>query len=509
MDKRLITQTALVFAEDDVRQPSKHGITTGDKAIGGYDVKSSLKNETAYQRLITNDLGQLLQGKTTLLVSDKSNQAALPSRQNGSVVSRERTVLPLNKNDVTTAETRIGLSSNSAPKESRVSKPNATTRAVSTVIKAQRVKQAVSNNLDSPTEIGALASRFAGQAIRSKIDQQLAKLGAKVISHLLPIAAPLVLVIILMMVALTGGLDVKSNRLATLDENAGIIADFLLDKGVPPLQVAAILGNLYAESSWNFGAIEADPGRAGYIPEGIGVYQLTSSGRKNGYLNYCASIGVEWPDPYAQLNYLWAEMTGRGTAIGYAYQRGLPWDYAHFLTIADLDEATKYFCDYFLSPDTRYSHYETVRLPQAELCLSYLLDSRYHDMPATDDQLRVVYQAKQHDLFGCTSGQCLKWAATCYARAGLPTFSCSCAFEAAVRWGTYTDINQIIPGAMVFASYGFVAGVWCRTCNHDAGHVAIYIGDGMVAENRAGVYRQTRLTDWVAIYGFSGWGIYR
>jgi len=296
-----------------------------------------------------------------------------------------------------------------------------------------------------------------------------------------------------------------------LDKNAAIIAEFLYSKGMQSLQIAAILGNLYQESSWNFDSVEGGGYDLlpGYIPTGIGICQWSNPGgiseRRDILEAYAASLGKQWQDPTVQLEFLYSEMSGQGEAMSHAYQRGNYWNWDYFNSLGDLEEAVKHFCTYFLSPHPLYARLE-VRTQVAWEVYLKLISGIRGEIPATGVTAEIVRCASSGDLYGCGERQCLRWVAEVYDAAGWKSMPCSCAREAGWKWGTNKSADNIVSGAMIFAGENNAVGVRCG--NHDAGHVCIYIGGGMVAENRSGVYRQTPLDEWISIYGFGGWGFY-
>lgn len=114
------------------------------------------------------------------------------------------------------------------------------------------------------------------------------------------------------------------------EENAKLIRQFLLNKGLNEYAVAGLLGNLYSESRLRPNNLQnsyetklglsddeytakVDSGaykdfntdRAGY-----GLCQWTSSGRKTSLYNHIKAAGHSIGDIYGQLEYLWIELTG-------------------------------------------------------------------------------------------------------------------------------------------------------------------------------------------------------
>ena len=125
----------------------------------------------------------------------------------------------------------------------------------------------------------------------------------------------------------------------------------LRNEGFSEYAVAGVLGNIEAESGVNPKAIEKGSG------EGIGLIQW-SYGRKTALIKYAESKNAEWSDLNIQIEFLIAEMTGRG-ANGYATyqfinQRGYTekdWENAN-----SPEDAATAFCWTFERPNVMYAH---------------------------------------------------------------------------------------------------------------------------------------------------------
>ena len=107
---------------------------------------------------------------------------------------------------------------------------------------------------------------------------------------------------------LTQGFDEMSQVGGTsgIDGIPGQIYDFLLAKGVPPVGVAAILGNIQGESSFRPNAVN-----------GIGCSGLCQwyKGRFDNLKALAASKGTDWTDVNTQMEYLWSELDNKYTGV--------------------------------------------------------------------------------------------------------------------------------------------------------------------------------------------------
>ena len=78
------------------------------------------------------------------------------------------------------------------------------------------------------------------------------------------------------------------------------VASFFREKGLDDLQIAAIMGNMYAESGMNPGSEEG----GGTNANGIGLCQWTN-GRHTNLVNYAKSVGKSWTEVQVQLDFFW------------------------------------------------------------------------------------------------------------------------------------------------------------------------------------------------------------
>ena len=92
-----------------------------------------------------------------------------------------------------------------------------------------------------------------------------------------------------------------SSETSVLEGNERIVAEYLLDKGLDEVQVAAIIGNMYQESGVNPAAVNGASGAFG-LCQWLG-------GRLNGLRAFCDARGVPHTDISAQFDFFWDEFT--------------------------------------------------------------------------------------------------------------------------------------------------------------------------------------------------------
>lgn len=108
----------------------------------------------------------------------------------------------------------------------------------------------------------------------------------------------IILLIPLLLMIFGGG---ASSETSVLEGNERIVAEYLLDKGLDEVQVAAIIGNMYKESGVNPAAVNGASGAFG-LCQWLG-------GRLNGLRAFCDARGVPHTDISAQLDFFWDEFT--------------------------------------------------------------------------------------------------------------------------------------------------------------------------------------------------------
>ena len=99
------------------------------------------------------------------------------------------------------------------------------------------------------------------------------------------------------------------------------------------------------------------------------------------------------------------------------------------------------------------------------------------------------------------AGRCESWVCEVYKEADMPARGSCCA--ASSRDDLAKDSGDIPVGAMIYSGPDCRAGTICEICGKDPGHVAIYLGDGMVAGSQS-QYIMT-FDEFRVIFGYGGW----
>ena len=116
----------------------------------------------------------------------------------------------------------------------------------------------------------------------------------------------------------------------------------------------------------------------------------------------------------------------------------------------------------------------------------------------------VDHAANNQGIYPCTPDMCAQWVTGIYQAAGAPTIPYGNAID---MWNNYkntgnTSMENIPPGAIVCGrGYGSLGSIY--------GHVGIYLGNGMVANNR-GYFSVESLEEWCSwqtatCQGHTGW----
>ena len=110
------------------------------------------------------------------------------------------------------------------------------------------------------------------------------------------------------------------------------VYSFFLGKGLGAAQIAGLMGNIKAESSFNPGAVNSSSGASG-------LFQWLG-GRLQGLKDFAVSNGTEWTDIQTQLEYAWKEIEGDGWNGKEAQKH-------EFMQTGSAYEAAALFCNYW------------------------------------------------------------------------------------------------------------------------------------------------------------------
>lgn len=118
----------------------------------------------------------------------------------------------------------------------------------------------------------------------------------------LPIVIVFLLILLIpLFIGVIGGVNSLEEDAGALSGNEAVVAEYLLDKGLDEVQVAAIIGNMVQESGVNPAAVNRSSGAYG-LCQWLG-------GRQDALFALCDERGVPHSDINAQLDFFWEEFT--------------------------------------------------------------------------------------------------------------------------------------------------------------------------------------------------------
>lgn len=131
-------------------------------------------------------------------------------------------------------------------------------------------------------------------ALAGAVSSLATAIGGSTFGMLILAAVP----VLILLLALSGGS--ADQEVQGMNEVESQVASFFREKGLDDLQIAAIMGNMYAESGMNPGSEEG----GGTNANGIGLCQWTN-GRHTNLVNYAKSVGKSWTEVQVQLDFFW------------------------------------------------------------------------------------------------------------------------------------------------------------------------------------------------------------
>lgn len=319
--------------------------------------------------------------------------------------------------------------------------------------------------------------------------------------------------ILVLLLALSCG--AADQEVQGMNEVESQVASFLREKGLDDLQIAAIMGNMYAESGMNPGSEEG----GGTNANGIGLCQWTN-GRHTNLVNYAKSVGKSWTEVQVQLDFFWNHDSWGYWSRSYTIRSEHGPDGSEnrsldpvggtrvsgskraFLASTDLKDAVRQFC---------YG-WEGAGIPR--LKVRYEAADRYYELltnPSDGDgdhgggtgapqiagasarQQTVVNMAYATPSPG--QGWCAAWVTNVFRGAGVGYFGGN-ACDMCRSWCHSSNRNDLKVG-MIIAD---VSHPGTGSAGLTYGHVGIYIGNNKVMSNEGPITVKS-LDTFIRFYG--------
>lgn len=346
-------------------------------------------------------------------------------------------------------------------------------------------------------------------ALAGAVGSLVTAIGSSTFGMLILAAVP----VLILLLALSGGS--ADQEVQGMNEVESQVASFFREKGLDDLQIAAIMGNMYAESGMNPGSEEG----GGTNANGIGLCQWTN-GRHTNLVNYAKSIGKSWTEVQVQLDFFWDHDSWGYWSRSYTIRSEHGPDGSEnrsldpvggtrvsgskraFLASTDLKDAVRQFC---------YG-WEGAGIPR--LKVRYEAADRYYELltnPSDGDgdhgsgtgapqiagasarQQTVVNMAYATPSPG--QGWCAAWVTNVFRGAGVGYFGGN-ACDMCRSWCHSSNRNDLKVG-MIIAD---VSHPGTGSAGLTYGHVGIYIGNNRVMSNEGPITVKS-LDSFIRFYG--------
>lgn len=346
-------------------------------------------------------------------------------------------------------------------------------------------------------------------ALAGAVSSLVTAIGGSTFGILILAAVP----VLILLLALSGGS--ADQEVQGMNEVESQVASFFREKGLDDLQIAAIMGNMYAESGMNPGSEEG----GGTNANGIGLCQWTN-GRHTNLVNYAKSVGKSWTEVQVQLDFFWDHDSWGYWSRAYTIRSEHGPDGSEnrsldpvggtlvsgskraFLASTDLKDAVRQFC---------YG-WEGAGIPR--LKVRYEAADRYYELltnPSDGDgdhgggtgapqiagasarQQTVVNMAFATPSPG--QGWCAAWVTNVFSAAGVGYFGGN-ACDMCRSWCHSSNRSELKVG-MIIADVSH-PGTGAPGLTY--GHVGIYIGNNKVRSNEGPITVKS-LDSFIRFYG--------
>lgn len=341
-----------------------------------------------------------------------------------------------------------------------------------------------------------IMARNAASAAVATLVQLLGSL-VGILASTTSMLAPLILIMVIVTTIFAGGGLAKKDAPQGLTPVESQVYEFFSGKKLDDMRIAAIMGNMYAESRGfpsNLQHVDGDDNacpneeilalgqNAGGKAAGLWQWDM---GRRYRLAEYAQSIGRNWYEVEVQLDYFWDHDVWHGNWGSGSNTKGA------FFATDDLATAVRIFCRGWEVAGTEHLD---VRVDKAKEYLEKFTASK-NGQPlssATDTQRAIVDWCKKTPSPG--NGLCAMWVSRVFSNAGYP-YPGGNANNMYDNWCSSSNRAELKVGMAIaiprheYTSLGRIYG-----------HVGIYIGDGKVMHN-IGTVETWDLDRWIDYYG--------
>lgn len=365
----------------------------------------------------------------------------------------------------------------------------------------------VTGEMSLATRLKAMAASM-GASIASAISSGMNGL-APLAASALPVFVPILVVVLIAgsFGGIIGAIGSNDLQVEGLTEVESQVYSFFKDKGLDDLHIAAIMGNMKAESGAHPANLQHVPGEDNSCPnedilaigphvggKAAGLFQW-DKGRRHRLAQYARDTGRNWYEAGVQLEFFWDHDEWQGNWGSGQNTK------SKFYATDDLATAVRIFCRGWERAGTE--HLDT-RVSYAQSYLDRFLSAKDGQplSSATDAQKRVAEAARRQPA-PAGSGWCAKWVSTAFHSAGQPYIGGN-ANDMFRSWCHSSDRSELKVGMIIAED----------TSSH-YGHVGIYVGDGKVLSSESNYtantsqIRERTVDEWVRIFGAKGpvrWG---
>lgn len=179
----------------------------------------------------------------------------------------------------------------------------------------RNLAKSIATNAQNAARTAKYAAKRTAAAVSSAVSSMVSALvGAFGSAGAIAAGLGVLVIITVLIGAVVFAMMQNNHNLEGMNDTERAVAQYLIDKGMDNMHIAAIMGNMYQESSMNAAMCEG------------GNYGLSShiGNRASNMLRYAESKNMSWTDVNIQMDSYWAEYTGEGDAAAFCPKQVRP-----------------------------------------------------------------------------------------------------------------------------------------------------------------------------------------